>query len=67
MMPIRPNILERSAFIHLIALQYHLFVDGHVNTHEDLRNMLNLAGFTDIQFHKMAKVPGTSLMTAVKG
>jgi 2-polyprenyl-3-methyl-5-hydroxy-6-metoxy-1,4-benzoquinol methylase len=54
-----------NAFIRLIALQYYLFADGRVFTHDDLTDMLTQTGFTGIQFHKLGKAPGTSLMTAV--
>jgi len=54
-----------SAFMHLMALQYYLFANGRVFTHDELSGMLTQAGFSAIQFHQFAAAPGTSLMTAV--
>lgn len=56
-----------NAFIRLIALQFYLLADGRVYSHDDLNRMLEQSSFRDIQFHKLPKAPGTSLMTAEKG
>ena len=53
-----------TALMHLMALQYYLFVDGRVFTHDELSGMLSQVGFSSIQFHEFAAAPGTSLMTA---
>lgn len=55
-----------NAFIRLIALQFYLLADGRVYSHDDLNAMLEQSGFRDIQFHKLPKAPGTSVMTAAK-
>lgn len=54
-----------KALTGLMALQYHLFADGRVFTRDDLTDILTQASFVDIQFHSLAKVPITTLVTAV--
>lgn len=53
-----------NAVISLVALMYHVFADGRVFEHDELDEMLTAAGFADVKFHKLSKLPGNSLMTA---
>ena len=53
-----------NALIHLVALQYYLFIDGRVFAQDDLSRMANEAGFANIRFHKLQRLPGNSLMIA---
>ena len=53
-----------NALIHLVALQYYLFADGRVYSRADLTYMAEEAGFANIQFHNLSRLPGNSLMTA---
>jgi ubiquinone/menaquinone biosynthesis C-methylase UbiE len=53
-----------NALIHLVALQYYLFADGRVFGQDDLAHMANEAGFGNIQFHSLQRLPGNSLMIA---
>ena len=55
-----------NAVIRLIALHYFLLADGRVYSHDDIQSWLQQTGFTDPQFHRMSKAPGTSLMVARK-
>lgn len=55
-----------NAVIRLIALHYFLLADGRVYSHDDIQSWFQQTGFTDAQFHGMAKAPGTSLMVARK-
>jgi cyclopropane fatty-acyl-phospholipid synthase-like methyltransferase len=55
-----------NAFIRLLALQLYLFADGRIHTYEEMEAMLTETGFKDIRSHKLAKLPGTSLMVAQK-
>jgi hypothetical protein len=55
-----------NAVIRLIALHYFLLADGRVYSHDDIQSWCQQTGFADTQFHRMAKVPGTSLMVARK-
>jgi 2-polyprenyl-3-methyl-5-hydroxy-6-metoxy-1,4-benzoquinol methylase len=55
-----------NAVIRLIALHYFLLANGRVYSHDDIQGWCQQTGFSDIQFHGMAKVPGTSLMVARK-
>jgi cyclopropane fatty-acyl-phospholipid synthase-like methyltransferase len=54
-----------NALIRLIALQYYLFADGRVYSREEMKEVCSRAGFTDIQFHSLPKLPGNTLLTAV--
>lgn len=56
-----------NAFIRLLALQLYLFADGRIHSHDGMEALLTQAGFEDIRSHKLAKLPGTSLMVAQKG
>ncbi|GJM42015.1 MAG: hypothetical protein DHS20C20_22970 [Ardenticatenaceae bacterium] len=53
-----------NALIRLVALQYYLFADGRVFSRADLTQMAEKAGFTNVQFHNLSRLPGNSLMTA---
>lgn len=53
-----------NALIRLVALQYYLFADGHVFSADELSDMTNTAGFVDIKFHSLRRLPGNSLMIA---
>ncbi len=55
-----------NAIVRLIALQYHLFADGRVFTYEEIAQLIGETGFEAIQFHKLPKSPGTSLIIAQK-
>ena len=55
-----------NAVIRLIALHYFLLADGRVYGHDDIQSWFQQTGFGDVQFHGMAKAPGTSLMVARK-
>jgi hypothetical protein len=43
-----------------------LLADGRVYAHDDIQNWLQQTGFGEVQFHRMVKAPGTSLMVARK-
>lgn len=53
-----------NAVISLVALMYYVFADGRVFEHDELTAMLDGAGLADVAFHRLTKLPGTSLMTA---
>lgn len=53
-----------KAIISLVALMYHVFADGRVFEHDELAELLAGAGFAEVRFHGLPKLPGTSLMTA---
>jgi 2-polyprenyl-3-methyl-5-hydroxy-6-metoxy-1,4-benzoquinol methylase/DNA-binding transcriptional ArsR family regulator len=53
-----------KAIIRLVGLMYHVFADGRVFEHDNLVTLLEGAGFNDIRFHGLPKLPGNSLMTA---
>ena len=53
-----------NALIRLVALQYFLFADGRVFSTDELSDMANTAGFVDIKFHSLQRLPGNSLMVA---
>lgn len=53
-----------NAVISLVALMYYVFADGRVFEHDELREMLAGSGFVDVKSHRLAKLPGNSLMTA---
>ena len=55
-----------NALIRLVAMQYYLFADGRVYSRDDLTHMVGKAGFGTIQFHNLRRLPGNSLMTAVR-
>ncbi len=55
-----------NALIRLVALQYYLFADGRVFSRTDLTHMAETAGFTNIQFHNLSRLPGNGLMTAIR-
>jgi ubiquinone/menaquinone biosynthesis C-methylase UbiE len=55
-----------NALIRLVALQYYLFADGRVFSRADLTTMAGQAGFGNVQFRNLMKLPGNSLMTAVR-
>lgn len=55
-----------NALIRLIALQYYIMADGRVFTEDELETSLEHTGFRDTRTHRLSKLPGTSLMTAVK-
>ena len=55
-----------KAFIRLLALHYFLLADGRVYGDDDIQSWLQQTGFTEPQFHRMSKAPGTSLMVARK-
>lgn len=54
-----------NTLIRLIALQYYLFADGRVYSRAEMTEMCHQAGFTNIQFHNLPKLPGNTLVTAV--
>jgi cyclopropane fatty-acyl-phospholipid synthase-like methyltransferase len=47
-----------NAFIRLIALHYFLLADGRVYSHDDIQSWLQQTGFSETQFHRMAKRRG---------
>jgi hypothetical protein len=49
-----------------VALQYYLFADGRLFSRADLTDMAGQAGFGSVQFRNLMKLPGNSLMTAVR-
>jgi 2-polyprenyl-3-methyl-5-hydroxy-6-metoxy-1,4-benzoquinol methylase len=53
-----------KAIIHLVAFMYHVFADGRVFEHDELNTMLTRAGFAEIRFHRLPRLPGNSLMAA---
>jgi 2-polyprenyl-3-methyl-5-hydroxy-6-metoxy-1,4-benzoquinol methylase len=53
-----------NAVISLVALMYHVFAAGRVFDHDELTDLLTGAGFADVRFQRLAKLPGNSLMTA---
>lgn len=53
-----------NAVISLVALMYYVFADGRVFEHDELTELLAGSGFSGIKFSRLAKLPGTSLMTA---
>ena len=55
-----------NALIRLIALQYYLFADGRIFSREEMSEMISRAGFTNIQFHNLLRLPGNTLLTAVR-
>lgn len=55
-----------NTIIRLVALQYYLFADGRVFSRDDLAMMADNAGFTSVQFHNLTRLPGNSLMIAVR-
>jgi 2-polyprenyl-3-methyl-5-hydroxy-6-metoxy-1,4-benzoquinol methylase len=55
-----------NAVIRLIALHYFLLADGRVYAHDNIQSWLQQTGFSEAQFHRMGKAPGTSLMVARK-
>ncbi len=56
-----------NTLIRLIALQYYVFADGRVYSRAEMTAMCHQAGFTDINFHNLPKLPGNTLVTAVTG
>lgn len=56
-----------NALIRLIALQYYLFADGRIFSRDDMNEIVSRAGFTKVQFHNLRKLPGNTLLTAVRG
>jgi len=54
-----------SALIRLVALQYYLMVDGRVYTSAEIQDLLDQTGFINTRIHKLSKLPGNSLFTAV--
>ena len=55
-----------NALIRLVALQYYLFADGRVFSRDNLTQMADQANFATIQFHNLTRLPGNSLMIAVR-
>ena len=55
-----------NAIVQLVALMFYLFADGRVYTSEELMGLLTETGFKNQHLAKLAKAPGTSLITAVK-
>ena len=53
-----------NAVVSLVALMYYVFADGRVFEHDQLTELLAGAGFAGVKFSRLAKLPGTSLMTA---
>jgi len=45
---------------------FQVLADGRVYTHDDIQSWLQHTGFGEAQFHRISKVPGTSLMVARK-
>jgi cyclopropane fatty-acyl-phospholipid synthase-like methyltransferase len=56
-----------NTLIRLIALQYYLFADGCVYSRDEMTAICHQAGFTDIHFHNLPRLPGNTLVTAVVG
>jgi cyclopropane fatty-acyl-phospholipid synthase-like methyltransferase len=56
-----------NALIRLIALQYYVFADGRIFSREEMSQMCNQAGFTNIRFYNLPTLPGNTLLTAVAG
>ena len=56
-----------NALIRLIAWQYYLFADGRVHERDAIKEWLTQTGFRDIRVVNLAKLPGNSLVIAVKG
>jgi ubiquinone/menaquinone biosynthesis C-methylase UbiE len=54
-----------NALIRLIAMQYYIFADGRIFSREEMTEMCRRAGFRDIQFHNLSRLPGNTLLTAV--
>jgi ubiquinone/menaquinone biosynthesis C-methylase UbiE len=55
-----------NTVIRLIALQFYIFANGRVYSRAEMTEMCRQAGFSNIQFHNLLKLPGNTLMTAVK-
>jgi ubiquinone/menaquinone biosynthesis C-methylase UbiE len=55
-----------KALIRLVALQYFLFADGRVFSREELGGMACSAGFADIRFHNLQRLPGNALVLATR-
>ena len=56
-----------EALVRLIGFMYYLFADGRIFSDAELTGMLTNAGFDGIKNQKLSKVPGHSLVTAVRG
>jgi uncharacterized protein (DUF934 family) len=55
-----------NALIRLIALQYYVFADGRIFSRDEMSEMCQRAGFSDMQFHNLPSLPGNTLLTAVR-
>ncbi|MBK7915275.1 MAG: methyltransferase [Chloroflexi bacterium] len=55
-----------NALIRLIAWQYYLLADGRVHERDEIKSWLVQTGFQDIRFIGLSKLPGNSLVIAVK-
>ncbi len=55
-----------NALIRLIAWQYYLLADGRVHERDAIQTWLTETGFHSIRIINLAKLPGNSLVIAVK-
>jgi cyclopropane fatty-acyl-phospholipid synthase-like methyltransferase len=55
-----------NALIRLIAWQYYLFADGRVHEHDAIKGWLRQSGFRDIRVINLPKLPGNSMVIAVR-
>ena len=62
------NIMGKAsnALIRLIAWQYYLLADGRVHESDAIKAWLRQTGFGDIRVVNLARLPGNSLVIAVK-
>ena len=62
------NVMGKAsnALIRLIAWQYYLLADGRVHERDAIEDWLRQTGFRDIRVVNLAKLPGNSLVIAVR-
>jgi len=62
------NVMGKAsnALIRLIAWQYYLLADGRVHERDAIKEWLTQTGFRDIRVVNLVKLPGNSLVIAVK-
>jgi len=62
------NVMGKAsnALIRLIAWQYYLLADGRVHESDAIKAWLRQTGFGDIHVVNLARLPGNSLVIAVK-
>ena len=56
-----------NALIRLIAWEYYLLANGRVHEREEINRWLVQAGFKDVRFIGLPKLPGNSLVVAGRG